>query len=200
MTANSLSGNSEPAAPAARSGRPGSGSKWQALLAVGLLGVLLAGCVPEKQAPKVSVADLSSNAALDSAAISASGNATVRTTQGTRAQAGSAPAATRNDDVNAVGHGYFHQASLPAVDARPARFLGLQDAELRRLLGDPDLLRREAQAQVWQYQQDSCVLDVYLYPQDGENLVVYIEARDQEAESLPAVRCLTPLLAAKQAG
>ena len=39
----------------------------------------------------------------------------------------------------------------PKIDDDPARLMGLDRAGLAKLLGDPDLTRREPPAEIWQY-------------------------------------------------
>lgn len=52
---------------------------------------------------------------------------------------------------------------------------GWSAAGLSARLGRPDLLRREAAAQVWQYRGATCLLDVFLYP-DARGAVQVVHA------------------------
>jgi hypothetical protein len=96
-------------------------------------------------------------------------------------------------------------AALPAepeIDDDPARLLGLDDAGLAELLGQPDLKRREPPAEIWQYRGGSCVFDVFLYAPAGTAAaggprVTYLEARDGAARRIATRACLNELLRAR---
>jgi hypothetical protein len=76
----------------------------------------------------------------------------------------------------------------------PKELVGLDHAVVRRALGEPLHIRNEMPAQVWQYATGDCVVDLYLYNQDGAWTVTYVEARSHTAESAPTARCLRSLL------
>jgi len=59
----------------------------------------------------------------------------------------------------------------------PADLIGLDAPAVERLLGKPDLSRKEPFAEVWQYTHGDCVLFVFIYAQDGG------EARVSHAET-----------------
>ena len=88
-------------------------------------------------------------------------------------------------------------AAAPAPElakpARPEDVLGLAADALEKLLGRPELVRRDAPAQVWQYRSASCVVDLYLYPERASYRVAYIEARDRSAADMAAQRCFDSL-------
>ncbi len=93
-------------------------------------------------------------------------------------------------------------AALPAapkIDDDPARLMGLDAVGLAELLGDPELTRREPPAEIWQYRGGSCVFDVFLYEQAGQQRVTYLEARDGAARRVGARGCLNELLRARLA-
>jgi hypothetical protein len=77
-----------------------------------------------------------------------------------------------------------------AAPADPDAVMGLGRTEVEALLGEPGLVRREAPAEVWQYQSRGCVLDVFLYEASADFQVVYLEARDGEAVSATTANCL----------
>jgi hypothetical protein len=54
---------------------------------------------------------------------------------------------------------------------------GLSGREIALSLGAPDFLRRDGDAEVWQYRAASCFLDVFLYVETDELRVAYAEAR-----------------------
>ncbi len=89
--------------------------------------------------------------------------------------------------------------SAPRIDDDPARLMGLDATSLAKLLGAPDLLRREPPAEVWQYRGESCVFDVFLYEAAGGQRVTYLEARDATARRIAARGCLNQLLRARLA-
>lgn len=90
-------------------------------------------------------------------------------------------------------------AALPPVDDNPARLMGLGREDLSALLGTPDLIRREAPAEIWQYVGGDCVFDVVLYQRGADYAVSYLEARDTSAAVQPSRQCLNRLLRARQA-
>ena len=47
------------------------------------------------------------------------------------------------------------------------------------MLGEPDLRRPEPPAELWQYRSADCVLDVFLYADDGRYRVVRSETRNR---------------------
>jgi hypothetical protein len=71
--------------------------------------------------------------------------------------------------------------------------LGLPADDLEKLLGRPEMVRRDDPAEVWQYRSESCVVDLYLYPEQSSYRVAYIEARDHAAVSMTARSCLGSL-------
>jgi hypothetical protein len=77
--------------------------------------------------------------------------------------------------------------------ALPADLVGLDGPSLETLLGKPGLVRRDYPAEVWQYRNPSCVLDVYLYP-DAERLTVtHAEARAPKIAGDPLRPCIARL-------
>ncbi len=84
----------------------------------------------------------------------------------------------------------------PVIDDDPARLMGLDRTGLAKLLGDPELTRREPPAEIWQYRGGSCVFDVYLSEEAGRQRVTYLDARDAAARGVGARGCLNELLRA----
>lgn len=91
------------------------------------------------------------------------------------------------------------QAALPPIDDDPAQLMGLDRQGVAGLLGTPDLVRREAPAEIWQYSAGDCVFDVVLYQRGADYTVSYLEARDGRAAIQPPQLCLAKLLRARQA-
>lgn len=109
-----------------------------------------------------------------------------------------APAAEAPEAESAPGRA--ETAALPpepAVDDNPARLIGLDPARLGALLGDPQLIRREPPAEIWQYRGPTCIFDVFLYEGSGGPRVTYLEARDGTAQKTATRACLNELLRAR---
>ncbi len=91
------------------------------------------------------------------------------------------------------------QASIRPAPA-PAELAGQRADRVSALLGDPVVIRREADVEIWQYQGEACVLDLFFYPQGGVTRVRHLEARDRVlADSHPLESCLDQVMTA-QAG
>jgi hypothetical protein len=91
------------------------------------------------------------------------------------------------------------QATPPPPDPiHSASILGLDSGAVRKLLGEPGLIRRDTPAEVWQYRTASCVLDVVMYDQASGPRVAYTEARTAAAEPTQPGPCLTDVLTSKR--
>jgi hypothetical protein len=65
-----------------------------------------------------------------------------------------------------------------APTAKPAdRFHGMKRTDIARLLGRPDLLRRDGDAEIWQYRAGGCILDIFLYDEPGGMRVAHADLR-----------------------
>ncbi|RMD64591.1 MAG: hypothetical protein D6826_02045 [Alphaproteobacteria bacterium] len=93
----------------------------------------------------------------------------------------------------------------PPINDDPRQLLGLDRARLDALLGPPTLIRREAPAEIWQYREGACIIDVFLYaaetapspdPAAADYRVSYVEARDGAARPIAVRGCLNTLLRA----
>jgi hypothetical protein len=84
-----------------------------------------------------------------------------------------------------------------AFGGDPEALIGREAGEIRRALGPPQLVRRDAPAEIWQYRGESCVLDLFLYEEARTLRVAYLEARDEEAQAVSARSCLASVLAAQ---
>lgn len=75
----------------------------------------------------------------------------------------------------------------PAAPAVPAAMrvpelpvlTGMEPAQVIALLGEPDLRRPEPPAELWQYRDADCVLDVFLYAESGHYRVLRSETRNR---------------------
>lgn len=66
------------------------------------------------------------------------------------------------------------------------RLVGMDRTALESTLGMPWLLKREANAELWQYRASNCVLDLFLYAKkDGELRVTHADLRGRR-EGRPA--------------
>lgn len=63
------------------------------------------------------------------------------------------------------------------VDDDPLQFINLNIHELSKLLGAPLLVRRDGNAEVWQYKGEACTLDVFLYESQSQLRVKYVDLR-----------------------
>ncbi|WP_142849173.1 hypothetical protein [Telmatospirillum sp. J64-1] len=95
------------------------------------------------------------------------------------------------------------QSAVPAQPAgalhrllaeQPGRLQGLSAAEIVSVLGEPQLLRRDAPAQIWQYHGETCILDLFFYEDDGEIQVAHAAVRHPTHTPPPLGQCLRTLL------
>ncbi|MEZ5670643.1 MAG: hypothetical protein R3F55_25050 [Alphaproteobacteria bacterium] len=80
------------------------------------------------------------------------------------------------------------QAPTGGLAIEPAVYVGSSEGELRAALGQPDSARNELDAQVWQYAGPDCVVDFFMYPQGGVQVVAYAEARNR-TDGATLARC-----------
>ena len=94
---------------------------------------------------------------------------------------------------------YNGMASLPPVNDDPQQLMGLDRAALNEKLGEPALVRRDGDAEVWQYRAGRCVLDLFLYGVDKK--VEHVDLRDRGEGSEDSVRdCFVGMLRAATPG
>lgn len=65
----------------------------------------------------------------------------------------------------------------------------MSDRQLTQRLGTPDFTRHDDPAEIWQYRSASCVLDVFLYPEDGGLKVAHATTRDRVKLGTPDDSC-----------
>jgi hypothetical protein len=129
----------------------------------------------EKSAADKADADLSDNA-------SAASLDPMAPTQNTGTQnAGTQNAGTQNTDIAGTPEIVEPQIPIkpPAGPAQlyPVMKLGMSLQELTTVLGEADFQRVEGPVKIWQYQTEICVLDFYLYPQDGDYIITHWDWR-----------------------
>jgi hypothetical protein len=84
--------------------------------------------------------------------------------------------------------------ALAILNKSDKQMIGLQDRDLTAALGEPNHVRHDEPATIWQYAADDCVLDFYLYKADAGMQVAYVEARDRKAQSEVTQNCVHSLL------
>ena len=74
-----------------------------------------------------------------------------------------------------------------------AELLGQSDAWLLGKMGEPDFKRTDLQANLWQYKNGTCMLNVFLYS-DGPSIgarVLHFDARDIRGRDTDRDQCLS---------
>ena len=80
---------------------------------------------------------------------------------------------------------YNGMAVVPPT-ADPDELLGLSSDDITAKLGEPALIRRDGDAEVWQYRRVRCVLDLFLYGSNKQ--VEHVDLRDRGDATDEAVR------------
>ncbi|MBL8669799.1 MAG: hypothetical protein JNK11_04035 [Alphaproteobacteria bacterium] len=109
-----------------------------------------------------------------------------------------APAAVPQGQASASGAPAGPQGPPPQVAARPPALTRhqLQDLapeNVTQALGEPELVRREPPAEVWQYAVENCVVDIFFYNRGAGLKVAHVEGRDRRGRESSADRCLESL-------
>ena len=60
----------------------------------------------------------------------------------------------------------------PPAELTPSSLLGISSATLQARLGIADFTRREGEMETWQYRLDVCVVDYFLFPNEGRREIV----------------------------
>jgi hypothetical protein len=92
------------------------------------------------------------------------------------------------DRVNFTGGDYYPAQGYISrarkyVEGAPDALTQLTEQEISYLFGAPTVERRDADARIWQYRGDACVLDVYFYKdasRDKGYSVTYVDFRMKE--------------------
>jgi hypothetical protein len=84
--------------------------------------------------------------------------------------------------------------ALAILNKSDNQLIGLQDRDLTAALGEPNHVRHDDPATIWQYSADDCVLDFYLYKAAAGMQVAYVEARDRKAQTEVTQSCVHSLL------
>lgn len=68
----------------------------------------------------------------------------------------------------------------PGPTVRPEQLMGLSASEVTRVLGAADFRRSDGPAEIWQYRDGTCVLDLYFYGGAPDEMrVEHAAARDR---------------------
>ena len=85
-------------------------------------------------------------------------------------------------------------SALAMLGKSDSQLVGLGDHDLTAALGEPNHIRHDDPATIWQYSANDCVLDFYLYQADAGLQVAYVEARDHKAQAEGTQTCMHALL------
>jgi len=87
---------------------------------------------------------------------------------------------------------------LPVPD--PASLVGYDGAALENLFGKPSFTRRDPPAALWQYRNDRCTLDLFLYEgASGGYSVEHLEVRETAPSTEATEHCLRAIIEQKLA-
>ncbi|MBC8239135.1 MAG: hypothetical protein H8E30_01540 [Alphaproteobacteria bacterium] len=87
---------------------------------------------------------------------------------------------------------------LPVPD--PPSLVGYDEAALEALFGKPSFMRRDPPAELWQYRNDSCTLDLFLYENAAGNYTVeHLEFRETAISTEAAEHCFRAIIEQKLA-
>jgi hypothetical protein len=100
--------------------------------------------------------------------------------------------------VHAPSSGGGPLPSTAELTADPARFKGLTGPDIASLLGAPSFQRHDGEAEIWQYYgpDSTCVLDLFVYPDQDQPRVAHAELRSRGAGN--ASGCLAAILDGKR--
>lgn len=98
--------------------------------------------------------------------------------------------AAGNGAVSGVGEAAHRPDMATAAQVirfSPEEFLGFSPERVLPILGAPDFVRRDGNAQIWQYRANHCVLDLFLYQNGNDTRVKHAELRPRVANSAESV-------------
>ncbi len=78
--------------------------------------------------------------------------------------------------------------------------IGLERGQVTAYLGQPVFIRKDAPGEIWQYQSNLCILDLFLYEEksDGAYKVSHFEVRGRIKASVARKECFLSLLIDRQ--
>ncbi len=74
------------------------------------------------------------------------------------------------------------------------RLAGLEADKVSELLGPPSFERVEPPAKIWQYRAEKCVVDIFLYDDDGDLTVDFVEVRGRDSAEVDKRACFASIL------
>lgn len=102
---------------------------------------------------------------------------------------------------------YQARRPLAAVNGNPKggavtppeakRLLGLETDGLLEVLGTPTFRRRDKKVEIWQYGEERCILDLFLYPKEGHFRVTHMEFRGRDVIRVTPSGCFSQILEAR---
>ena len=149
-----------------------------------ILPVLLLGCAADRGADAAAMMEQALASARASAALSA------------RPPAQPPPTTVQGVAFAAPGFAAPPRQRGTAPPAAAAALVGTRAAELRRMLGEPALLRPEGDAEIWLYAAPECRLDIVLYPEGGALAVAHAAARAHGTGAVTEAACLAAIATA----
>jgi hypothetical protein len=84
-------------------------------------------------------------------------------------------------------------ATPQVIRFNAAEFNGFSPERVLPVLGAPDFVRRDGNAQIWQYRTTNCVLDLFLYKNGGASTVKHAELRPRVPGAEPLDACYSRL-------
>jgi hypothetical protein len=98
-------------------------------------------------------------------------------------------------ETNLAGAGLPPLARTVSQD--PERLVGLSPNEVNEVLGTPSLRRKENKAELWQFAQGPCILDLHLYPEsEGLKVGKYL-MRGSRGAKVETKTCLNNMIDSK---
>jgi len=95
----------------------------------------------------------------------------------------------------AVSSGSRSLAVTPPV---AQKLIGMTASGLRNTLGEPTFRRRDQRVEIWQYGEERCILDLFLYPEsglkNGQFQVTHMEFRGRDVIKVSPAGCFSQLL------
>ena len=76
----------------------------------------------------------------------------------------------------------------------PEHLIGLDSDRVAALLGPPGFRRRDNPAEIWQYGDESCILDLFLYKAGEAYRVTHVEVRGRSVAVVDRKACYLGLL------
>lgn len=93
----------------------------------------------------------------------------------------------------------------PEIDIpTPEELLGMNRAEIVKILGQPDFRRHDVPALLMRYRDERCILDLFLYPPKGRRgadieQVEHVEARSNRGDRVSTGVCIESVMKSRTA-